>query len=40
MRPSTTAGEYVSLKTLHSNTAESFFSIFRRGVIGTYHHTQ
>ena len=22
----------------HSNTAESFFSIFKRGVIGTYHH--
>ena len=22
----------------HSNTAENFFSIFRRGVIGTYHH--
>jgi transposase-like protein len=23
----------------HSNTAENFFSIFKRGVIGTYHHT-
>jgi hypothetical protein len=22
----------------HSNTAEIFFSIFKRGVIGTYHH--
>ncbi|MFN2473846.1 MAG: IS1595 family transposase, partial [Sphingomicrobium sp.] len=22
----------------HSNTAENFFSIFKRGVIGTYHH--
>jgi transposase-like protein len=23
---------------IHSNTAENFFSIFKRGVIGTYHH--
>jgi transposase-like protein len=23
---------------MHSNTAENFFSIFKRGVIGTYHH--
>jgi transposase-like protein len=23
---------------VHSNTAENFFSIFKRGVIGTYHH--
>jgi hypothetical protein len=22
----------------HTNTAENFFSIFKRGVIGTYHH--
>ncbi|WP_197458240.1 transposase, partial [Erythrobacter sp. HI0077] len=22
----------------HSNTAENFFSIFKRGVVGTYHH--
>ena len=22
----------------HSNTAENYFSIFKRGVIGTYHH--
>ena len=22
----------------HSNTAENFFSIFKRGVIGIYHH--
>ena len=22
----------------HSNTVENFFSIFKRGVIGTYHH--
>lgn len=25
-------------RELHSNTAENFFSIFKRGVIGTYHH--
>jgi len=29
--------EYVS-GDKHSNTAENFFSIFKRGVIGTYHH--
>ena len=23
---------------MHTNTAENFFSIFKRGVIGTYHH--
>ncbi|WP_425505324.1 IS1595 family transposase [Sphingomonas piscis] len=23
---------------IHSNTAENFFSIFKRGVVGTYHH--
>lgn len=23
---------------VHSNTVENFFSIFKRGVIGTYHH--
>ena len=22
----------------HSNTAENFFSIFKRGIVGTYHH--
>jgi hypothetical protein len=22
----------------HSNTVENFFSIFKRGIIGTYHH--
>lgn len=22
----------------HTNTAENFFSIFKRGVVGTYHH--
>lgn len=32
------AGEYVAFKSLHSNTVENFFSIFKRGVIGTYHH--
>jgi transposase-like protein len=33
------AGEYVTTGGFkHSNTAENFFSIFKRGVIGTYHH--
>lgn len=32
------AGEYVADKTLHSNTVKNFFSIFKRGVIGTYPH--
>ena len=33
------AGEYVRKAGFaHSNTAENFFSIFKRGVIGTYHH--
>ncbi len=33
------AKEYVSYGGFkHSNTAENFFSIFKRGVIGTYHH--
>jgi len=33
------AGEYARLNGLiHSNTAENFFSIFKRGVVGTYHH--
>lgn len=33
------AREYVRLGGFkHSNTAENFFSIFKRGVIGTYHH--
>lgn len=32
-------GEYARLNGLiHSNTAENFFSIFKRGVVGTYHH--
>ena len=32
------SGEYVAFKTMHTNTVEGFFSIFKRGVIGTYHH--
>ena len=32
------AGEYARNGFEHSNTAENFFSIFKRGVIGTYHH--
>ena len=33
------ANEYVRTGGFtHSNTAENFFSIFKRGVIGTYHH--
>ncbi len=33
------AKEYVRIGGwAHSNTAENFFSIFKRGVIGTYHH--
>ena len=32
-------GEYVrAAGTVHSNTVENFFSIFKRGIIGTYHH--
>lgn len=31
------AGQYAKGET-HSNNAENFFSIFKRGVIGTYHH--
>lgn len=32
-------GEYVTTGDFkHSNTVENFFSIFKRGVIGTYHH--
>lgn len=30
--------EFVRPGRIHSNTAENFFSIFKRGVIGTYHH--
>jgi len=32
------AGEYVRHGDIHSNTVENFFSIMKRGVIGTYHH--
>jgi len=33
------AKEYVSMGGFHhTNTVENFFSIFKRGVIGTYHH--
>ncbi len=33
------ADEYVKMSEFkHGNTAENFFSIFKRGVIGTYHH--
>lgn len=33
------ANEYVRLGSfMHINTAENFFSILKRGVIGTYHH--
>jgi len=32
-----TVGEYAK-DGKHSNTAENFFSIFKRGVVGTYHH--
>ena len=31
------AGEYVR-GDVHSNTAEGFFSILKRGIIGTFHH--
>jgi hypothetical protein len=31
-------GEYVVDQINHTNTVENFFSIFKRGVIGTYHH--
>ena len=32
------AGEYVREGFHHSNTVENYFSILKRGVIGTYHH--
>lgn len=33
------AGEYVTTGGFkHTNTVENFFSIFKRGIIGTYHH--
>jgi transposase-like protein len=33
-----TANEFVVNQINHTNTVENFFSIFKRGVIGTYHH--
>lgn len=33
-----TAGEYVRMGFHHSNTVENYFSILKRGVIGTFHH--
>jgi transposase-like protein len=32
------AGQYTDGQHNHTNTVENFFSIFKRGVIGTYHH--
>jgi transposase-like protein len=32
------ASEYVSQDGTHCNSAESFFALFKRGVIGAYHH--
>lgn len=32
------AGEYARPGGIHSNTVESYFGIFKRGVFGTYHH--
>lgn len=32
------AGQFAKAGGIHSNTAENFFSIFKRGVVGTYHH--
>jgi len=32
------AGEYVRMGFHHSNTVENYFSILKRGVIGTFHH--
>jgi transposase-like protein len=31
------AGEYVRKETIHSNTAESYFAILKRGVYGSFH---
>jgi len=30
--------EYVKLGVVHTNTIEGFFSLLKRGIIGTYHH--
>lgn len=35
------SGEYVRHKngrTIHTNTVEGFFSILKRGIVGTFHH--
>lgn len=32
------AGEYVRDKIWHTNTVENYFSILKRGIIGTFHH--
>ena len=32
------AEEYVRAQFWHTNTAENYFSILKRGIIGTYHH--
>jgi transposase-like protein len=32
------AEEYVRAQFWHTNTVENFFSIFKRGIMGTYHH--
>jgi len=32
------AGEYVRMGFHHSNTVENYFSILKRGVVGTFHH--
>jgi transposase-like protein len=31
-------GQYAKLGIVHTNTIENFFSIMKRGIIGTYHH--
>jgi transposase-like protein len=33
-----TAEEYVRAQFWHTNTVENFFSILKRGIVGTYHH--
>jgi hypothetical protein len=30
--------QFAKVGGIHSNTAENFFSILKRGVVGTYHH--
>jgi transposase-like protein len=32
------AGEYVRMGIHHSNTVENYFSILKRGIVGTFHH--